>query len=238
MGLSYGLSFPIHDHMFHEQRLIFQALSRPGAGKTILTGCGDEDLRLKAELAGHWARVNRDTIIDDLQGPPGSGATILGKNRDLHLHVLHYVEGTPATVARFYTAAMGVAIASLLARRLPQRHVAVLGDVTTHDLFVSSTTPMVTRGVDVESLYAQGFRQLVGLVLEELGCMSKPIQSAIRNCRSRRCPFPGFLGPSGLDNNVHPHACVGWCVPSGPAGPREGGIRVYVEAHCHSKRNS
>lgn len=160
MGLSYGLSFPLHDHMFHEQRLVFQALSRPGAGKTILTGCGDEDLRLKAELAGHWARVNRDMIVDDLQGPLGGGA-VLGKNRDLHLHVLHYVEGTPATVARLYCAAMGVAIASLLARRLPQRHVAVLGDVTTHDLFISSTTPMVTRVVDVESMYAQGFRQLV-----------------------------------------------------------------------------
>lgn len=129
--------------------------------QTILTGSfGDEDLELMAQVAGAWARVNREGMLIDLQAEVLSGraAALLGKDRNLHINMVNHREGFSAP--RFYAPAMGVAVASLLSRRMPLQHIAVLGEITSNDYFTSSH-PVVSRELHVELLHKQGFRRVV-----------------------------------------------------------------------------
>lgn len=83
---------------------------------------------------------------------------MLAGNRDVHMNVANMCEGTE--VPKVYSAAMAVAIASLVSGRLPELEVAVLGEVNIDDGLLS-TDMDVEHPHHVACLVAQGFKQLV-----------------------------------------------------------------------------
>lgn len=76
VGLGYGLRFPdpkssgMQDEVASE-RLVFEAVSRPGTGRLIFTGSGDEELQLMAHAAMEWAMVREGRR--DRGGESGAG---------------------------------------------------------------------------------------------------------------------------------------------------------------------
>jgi hypothetical protein len=103
-----------------------------------------------------YRQVQEKVIEADLGLRPGPA--MLSRKRDVHVNVPNFWPGTE--VARQYAPAIAVAIASLASGRLPQSHVAIVGNLDFTDNFLRSLEA-VAKPSHVINLVAQGFRQLV-----------------------------------------------------------------------------
>ena len=173
VGIGYGLSYAVRVDGGAAEPLIFEAVSRPGAGRFILTGArGDALSHHVGTLAFEWAMANLDGIVQEL-GKVRSGCMLMGRARDVHVHVLNTCEGMNMS---FYGPTMAIAMCSLLTGLQPCRDIIVSGGLAVHDLLLDDPA-MIRHESHVEKMLLQGFRRLVVI---DSTCVSDTLRELMR----------------------------------------------------------